>query len=273
VHSHSGPFSRASLASRLVGQGVSGGGGSSALHNARAEREEKQQQQQQQQRGTRTKPGASRATSRIKPWGWPALPPATLQRLGMTQEMLQRSTTGDMIYYPKDPGAYLKGQGDLTRATVGHNMLFTMIQSILAQRLRTKFKSDMRDLGFTQRLLSVFRVYPEAELHTGEPERSTAIQSQVKLLRTRLAASQAIIFTCIPLKEYFRTVPFEATALLVRKYGAGSVEVTCVEDHIMKGFDCFQVQIHKKGPCVSGKTPPAQDLTLARSFERGLRPQ
>jgi hypothetical protein len=45
----------------------------------------------------------------------------------MTQEMLQHSTTGDMIYYPKDPGAYLKGQEDLPRVTVGHNMMFTMI--------------------------------------------------------------------------------------------------------------------------------------------------
>jgi hypothetical protein len=122
----------------------------------------------------------------------------------------------------------------------------------------------MRDLGFTQRLLSVFRVCNKEELKNGEPERSTAIQSQVNLLRTRLAASQGTFFTYIPLKEYFRTVPFEATALLVRKYGAGSVE-----DQIMNGFDCVQVQIHKKGPCVSGKTPPAQDLTLARSLSGG----
>jgi hypothetical protein len=103
-------------------------------------------------------------------------------------------------------------------------------------------------------------------LHLGEPERSTAIQSQVKLLRTSLAASQGTIFTYIPLKEYFRTVAFGATALFVRKYGAGSVE-----DQM--GFDCVQFQIHKRGPCVNGKTPPAQDLTAGEIFERGLRPQ
>ena len=182
-----------------------------------------------------------------------------------------------MIYYKDmaDPtGDMVEDMADLPKCdmVVGHNKMFALLQSIMADRMWKlfRFQPPLSDPS----LLPIFDIQPNNTINDNEQARLDATAAKVAHLRSRVELP-GVVCAYVPLRVFYATVPHEVIQTIFGKSGMPPKICNVLKQGFLANVT---IKIHKglppkipNGGYVPDWKPPK--LVGPINFSRGLRPQ